>query len=258
VTLEYDRSKTWWYEVFHDKLYKDSNLAKFNLGRKLFNKRAIKFLSIDDNEVEATIDDGRKTTFEVKISFGRLKYFEAEALEDVFRNNMIMVSDLMNGFFSHELQKIMSDRGIDIFPGWEDLTYKCSCRKAKKCEHVATVLHRIFNETIFEPMLIFALRGITGKNAFSILLSDPDFEPAESHVNSELTIDHYQVKSSNCAFTGIDTLDYYGTEFGPVSLTDIKPSGLTDAMVFHGKMRDEFYEIFDGLTEVIRLSLKKY
>jgi uncharacterized Zn finger protein len=256
--MEFDKSKTWWHDHFHDKLYKDSNLTKFNLGRKLFNKRAIIFLSIYDNEVEASVYDGRKTNFEVKISFGRLKYFEAETLEGIFRNNMSMAADLINGNFSQELYKIMNGLSIDIFPGWDEMTYKCSCRKAKKCEHVATVLHRIFNETIFEPMLVFSLRGITCKNIFSILLNDPDFEIAESHVSSELTIDYYNVKNSKVAFSGIDPLKYYGTEFPEVSLSEVKPSGLTESMIFHGKMRDEFYEIYDGLTEILKLSLKKY
>jgi len=50
--LEFEKKDIWWYDAFYEKLYNDSNITKFNLGRKLFNKRAITYLSIEANNVE--------------------------------------------------------------------------------------------------------------------------------------------------------------------------------------------------------------
>jgi uncharacterized Zn finger protein len=256
--LEFDKNIIWWYDEFHDKLYKDSNITKFNLGRKLFNKRAIRYLSIDENEVSAVIYDGKKSYYDVKIAFSPLNYFNSEAIESIFRSNMNFATDLLNGIFSRELFELMTDRNIDIFPSWEDLEYKCSCRKSKKCEHVATVLHRVLNEIIFEPALIFTLRGYRCEEIFSIIAGDPDFKLAEITEPPELTIDHYTVKNSRFDVTEINPLIYYGVDIPEPDLSDIPDSRLTDSKLYYGKIRDEFYGIFDSLTEILKTNVKKF
>jgi uncharacterized Zn finger protein len=256
--LESENKEIWWYDAFYQKLYKDSNITKFNLGRKLFNKRAITYLSIERNEIEAVVFDGKKNFYDVKIHFAMLSYNEIQSLIPVFKENMHFAVDLINGVFPGELNECMKDRSIDIFPSWDDLTYKCSCRKAKKCEHTATVLHRIFNETIFEPLLLFNLRGLENKDLFSIFMNDPDFKLSEKKLPEEMCIENYKVKSSDFTTTGIDPSNYYGVEIPETDMSEIKESRLTCSKVFHGKIRDEFYELYDSMSEILKINTKKF
>lgn len=256
--MEFDKEKIWWFEKLQENFYKDANITKFNLGRKLFNKRAITYLSIEDNEVESVVYDGRKNYYEVNIVFSQMRYFEAESLLNMFSENMHLAVDLINGDLSYEFYRQLLDRQIEILPYWSDIKYKCSCRKTKKCEHVSTVLHRIFNETIFEPMLIFELRGIKCGNIFSIILNDPDYEMTELCFPEELSIEYYDVKSSNYDTSGIDPQNYYGVEFEAPEISLLKDSKLTESTIFHGKLREEFYDIYDNLSELIKININKY
>jgi uncharacterized Zn finger protein len=256
--LEFDHKNIWWYDTFYEKLYKDSNITKFNVGRKLFNKRAITYLSIEENEVEAVIYDGRKTSYDVKIQFSLMKYNDIESILKIFKDDTHYAIDLINGVFSTELKQTMTEKDIDIFPSWEDLNYRCSCRKTKKCEHTATVLHRIFNEVIFEPLLLFNLRGLKNSELFSIFMNDPDFCLSETNLPEEMKIDHYKVKSSDFETTNIEPSKYYGVEIPEIDIGEIKSSGLADSKVYHGKIRDEFYEIFDSMSELLKINTKKF
>ncbi len=256
--MEFDKNIIWWFDEFNDKLYKDANITKFNLGRKLFNKRAIRFLSIEENDVSAVIYDGKKTYYDVSIVLSPLNYRDSEAIDDIFRSDMSLAVDLVNGNFSRTLYDRLVDRNIDIFPSWSDLNYKCSCRKTKKCEHTATVLHRIMNEIIFEPSMIFTLRGYKCSDIFSLILGDPDFELSETEQRPELTIDHYEVKNSRFDVTGINPLIYYGIEIPDPDLSNVQESRLTDSRLYHGKIRDEFYGIYDSLTEILKINVKKF
>ncbi len=256
--MEYDRNLIWWYDEFHDKLYKDSNLTKFNMGRKLFNKRAVKYLSIDGNDVNAVIYDGKKNHYDVTLSFSILDYLSSESIKKIFAADMNLATDLLNGNFSKELKSQLSGSNIDLFPSWDDITYKCSCKKSKKCEHVATVIHRILNEIIFEPAMIFSLRGFNCDDIYSLLVEDPDFELAEIEQPPELTIEHYEVKNSRFDVTGINPLIYYGIDIPDPDLSDTPESGLTDSKLYFGKIRDEFYGIYQTLTEILKLNVKKF
>ncbi|MBU4485463.1 MAG: hypothetical protein KKD38_00915, partial [Candidatus Delongbacteria bacterium] len=183
---------------------------------------------------------------------------DIQSISALFSENMHLATDLINGIFSKELNKLLLDRNIDIFPSWDEITHRCSCGKTKKCEHTAAVLHRIFNEVIFEPMLLFSLRGLKCKDIFSIMLNDPDFGLSGIELPSELLIEHYNVKSSEFNVSGIDPLNYYGVEIPEIDLSDVKPSRLTDSRIYQGKIRDEFYEIYDSLSEMLKINIKKY
>jgi len=256
--LEFDRKEIWWYDTFYEKMYRESNITKFNLGRKLFNKRAITYLSIEDNEVEAVVYDGRKNYYDVKIHFSLLSYAEIETLTRLFKEDPHLAVDLINGNFTKELYYLILDKNISIFPSWDDMTYKCSCRKTKKCEHVATILHRIFNELIFEPLLLFNLIGYKCDDIFSVLMNDPDFSLSENKLPEQLTMDYYSVKSADFNTSNINPENYYGVEIPDIDLSGVKTSRLTDSKVFHGKIRDEFYEIYDSMTEILKINTKKF
>ncbi len=256
--MEIDKAKIWWYDDLYESFYKDANITKFNLGRKLFNKRAITYLSIEENEVEACVYDGKKHTYESKITFNRLSYNDKESLLAMIRDNIHLATDLLNGNYHKEFDKALSGRSIEMIPSWNDIKFRCTCKKAKKCEHVSTVLHRIFNETIYEPMLIFSLRGIHRKDIFSIILNDPDFEPSELRFPEELTMENYEVKSSRFDNSSIDTLIYYGKELPVMDFKLLKNSVLTTSSIFHGKMRDEFYDIYYTITDLVGKNVKKY
>lgn len=256
--MEFENKEVWWYDKFYEKLYNDSNITKFNLGRKLFNKRAITYLNIDKNEADALVFDGKKAYYDASVSFSLINYSELEILERIFRDNTHFALELINGVFSPELYRLMKDSNINIFPSWNDVTHKCSCKKVKKCEHVSAVLHRIFNEVIFEPLLLFNLRGLDTSVLFSIFMNDPDFTLSEILPPKEMTIDHYRVKSSAFDTSEIDPARYYGVEIPDADVSGIRSSELTESKVFHGKIREEFYDIYESMTDIIKTNIKKY
>ena len=256
--MEIDKEKIWWFDSIYNNFYKDANITKFNIGRKLFNKRAITYISIEENEVEACIYDGNKFTYESRITFNRLSYNDKESVLSFFRDNIHLAVDLMNGNYHKSFDDALASRNIDMIPSWDDVKFRCNCKKAKKCEHVSTVLHRLFNETIYEPMIIFSLRGIHKKDIFSIILNDPDFEPSDLSFPEELTIEHYEVNRSKFNTSLIDHSIYYGNELPKMDFKVLKKSGFTTSKIFHGKMRDEFYEIYHTITSLVRKNVTKY
>lgn len=215
-------------------------------------------MEIDGNEADAVIFDGKKNYYEVSLSFAPLNYNDSETISQLFKSDFGYAADIVNGIFPKKFYDMMKDRSVDIFPSWSDLNYKCSCKKAKKCEHVSAVIHRIMNEIIFEPSMLFTLRGYRCDDIFSLLANDPDFMLAEAVQPKELTIDHYSVKSSPFDVTGINPLIYYGVDILDPDLTDVQESKITDSRLYHGKIRDEFYGIFDSLTEILKTNVKKF
>ncbi|MBN2790865.1 MAG: hypothetical protein JXR69_11790 [Candidatus Delongbacteria bacterium] len=253
-----NHSHIWWHDAIYQKFYENSNITKFNLGRKLFNKRAITYFEIDEACVEAVVFDGKKGYYEVTIEFKPIAGILREKLIELIKDRMDNVLDIINGKFSKEFYDEMKDIGIDIFPGWANFTYRCTCKKSKKCDHVATVLHRIINEVTFNPILIFALRGISIENIYQIILDDEDFEMEDIELPEELTPEFYSVGSSPHDETAITPNEYYGTEINLSMLDDIKESYLKYSQVYHGKIRDEFYDIYKNITKYLKVNIKKF
>lgn len=215
-------------------------------------------MDIDGTDVEAVVYDGKKNYYDVRISFAPLNYSDSETIGNLFRSDFGFAADIVNGMFSEKFYEILKDRSVDIFPFWPDLNYRCSCKKTKKCEHVAAVIHRILNEIIYEPAMLFTLRGYKCDDIFSLLSGDPDFILAEAVQPEELTIEHYSVKNSKFDASGINPLIYYGSEIPDPDLSDITESRITDSRIYHGKIRDEFYGIFESLTEILKTNVKKF
>ena len=248
----------WWHDLQYDKFYENSNITKFNLGRKLFNKRAITYFEIEENSVEAVVFDGKKGYFEVNIDFKPIAGILREKLMEIIKDRMDNILDIINGNFDKKFYEELKENGIEIFPGWANFTYKCNCKKSKKCDHVATVLHRITNEVTYNPILIFALRGISIDDIYRIILDDEDYEIDELELPKELTPEYYSVKSSSEDEASIDPTKYYGTDFRLFDLSEIKESYLKYSQVFHGKIRDEFYDIYEDITRYLRQNIKKF
>ncbi|MCK4980839.1 MAG: hypothetical protein KAS62_10620 [Candidatus Delongbacteria bacterium] len=248
----------WWHDRIYEKFYENSNITKFNLGRKLFNKRAITYFYIEDQSIEAVVFDGKKGYFEIDINFKPLPEGQREKLLGFIRDRMDHVLDIINGNFRKEFYQELKDKGIEIFPDWSDFTYKCNCKKSKKCDHIATVLHRIINEVTFNPILLFALRGVSIEDIYKIILDDDDFEIEDSELPDELTPEYYTVGRSSYDETTLKPNKYYGTNIQLEGIDDIKESYLKYSQVYHGKIRDEFYDIYEDITKYLKQNVKKF
>jgi uncharacterized Zn finger protein len=124
----------WWHDLQYEKFYENSNITKFNLGRKLFNKRAITNFEIEVSSVEAVVFDGKKSYYEVNIDFKPIAGILREKLMDLIKNRMDNVLNIINGDFKKEFYEELKENGIEIFPGWANFTYKCNCKKSKRCQ----------------------------------------------------------------------------------------------------------------------------
>ncbi|MCK5760152.1 MAG: hypothetical protein KAH33_02580 [Candidatus Delongbacteria bacterium] len=248
----------WWHNLIYEKFYENSNITKFNLGRKLFNKRAITYFEIEEQSVEAVVFDGKKGYFEIELEFKPLLEDQRDKLLELIKDGMDNVLDIINGDFRKEFYQELKDNGIDIFPDWSDFKYKCNCKKSKKCDHIATVLHRIINEVTFNPILVFALRGVSIEDIYKIILDDDDFELAEIKLPEELTPEYYTVGRAPVDESEPKPKEYYGTSIKLSGVDDIKESYLKYSQVYHGKIRDEFYDIYEDLTKYLKQNVKKF
>lgn len=248
----------WWHDLIYEKFYENSNITKFNLGRKLFNKRAITYFEIEDQSIEAIVFDGKKGYFEIDITFKPLHRDQSYKLLEMIKDGMDNVLDIFNGKFNKNFYLELKNKGIDIFPGWSDFTYKCNCRKSKKCDHIATVLHRIINEVTFNPILLFSLRGVSIEEIYQIILDDTDFELNDPKLPKELTPEYYTVGRSPYDEPTIKPTKYYGTDIKLGDMDDIKESYLKFSQVYHGKIRDEFYDIYEDITKYLKQNVKKF
>ena len=248
----------WWHDLIYEKFYENSNITKFNLGRKLFNKRAITYFEIEDQSVEAVVFDGKKGYFEIDINFKPLPEYQRKKLLKLIKDGMDNVLDIINGTFSKEFYQELKSNLIEIFPNWSDFNYKCNCKKSKKCDHIATVLHRIINEVTFNPILLFALRGISIEDIYRIILDDEYFEIEEAELPEELTPEYYTVERSSFDEESIKPNRYYGTDIKLGDMSDIKESYLKFSQVYHGKIRDEFYDIYEDITKYLKQNVKKF
>ncbi|MDA3885247.1 MAG: hypothetical protein PF638_06595 [Candidatus Delongbacteria bacterium] len=253
-----NHEQNWWHYAVYEKFYENSNITKFNLGRKLFNKRAITYFEIEDRTVEAVVFDGKKGYFEIEIEFKPIAGILRQKLIELIKDRMDNILDIINGKFSKEFYELLKENGIEIFPGWANFSYKCNCKKSKKCDHVATVLHRITNEVTFNPILIFALRGISIENIYQIILNDDDFELSEIELPEELTNSYYEVGSSPHDEGTIKLARYYGNDIPFTDADDIKDSYLKYSQIYHGKIRDEFYDIYEDITKYLKQNIKKF
>jgi uncharacterized Zn finger protein len=73
--------------------------------------------------------------------------------------------ELLQGRFSKGVMERLCRQGAGLFPAPKDIEFSCSCPDgAYMCKHVAAVLYGIGARLDTEPELLFALRGVEGRD----------------------------------------------------------------------------------------------
>ena len=150
----------WWSKRFLDALHQmgmDNRLAR---GRTYARKGQVMKLSVNDGVVDAEVQGSRTRPYEITIGIRQWDETKWNKVVSAIADQAIYSAQMLAGEMPCEIEEIVKNAGLFLFPKGDDLDTDCSCPDyANPCKHIAAVYYILAEQFDKDPFLIFAMRG---------------------------------------------------------------------------------------------------
>ncbi len=147
-------------------------------GRTYARNGSVLHLGVSPGSVEALVSGS--SLYEVRIGVDPLAESLWQAIKEKCAGQVASMLELLQGQFSGQVMKIVTDRATGLFPQPSQIRLSCDCPDgARMCKHVAAVLYGVGNRLDDQPELLFRLRGVDPMELFSFGLNLPVARGAE-------------------------------------------------------------------------------
>jgi len=153
-------ARTFWGEGWCNHLEKFSDYEnRLPRGRSYVRNGSVCHLAIDKGRIDAIVSGS--DLYEVKILIKTMAKGKWDYIRQSCTGRIGSLLELLQGRFSDEVMKVVTDRKDGLFPLPGEMTFECSCPDwAVMCKHVAAVLYGVGARLDTSPELIFKLRGV--------------------------------------------------------------------------------------------------
>jgi uncharacterized Zn finger protein len=128
-------------------------------GRTYVRNGSVCHLDIGRGRVDAIVSGS--DLYEVTISIKTIPKGKWDYIRTSCTGRIGSLLELLQGRFSDEAMKVVTDRHDGLFPLPGEMTFDCTCPDwAVMCKHVAAVLYGVGARLDDSPELIFELRGV--------------------------------------------------------------------------------------------------
>jgi len=160
--------RSWWAAEWMRRIEAMGLKGRLGRGKNYALLGQVVSMEIEDSRVTARVQGTRPEPYVVTISF-RTPDADARArIVRAIRREPMLVARLLADDLPTEIERILRDENLDLFPGGKlapgvyDMTTACSCPDyANPCKHTAAALLILGEEIARRPATLLGLRGIT-------------------------------------------------------------------------------------------------
>jgi len=153
--------RTWWGEQWLNALNSIDPAKRLERGRGYANQGLVKSINIYGNIIQARVQGKRIRPYSVNIIIPPFLEEGKPLFIDEVKDNMLLLSRLLNRELPQELLEIAEKTNLKIFPqSWKDMQINCNCPDwTVPCKHIAAVVYMVANEIDQDPFLVFKLHN---------------------------------------------------------------------------------------------------
>lgn len=182
---------TWWGKKWVEILSRFEGDQRMSRGRAYARAEMVKRFQIENGKITADVQ-GSSGKYKVKIDFERFCDKDWNIILDKLNTVPIVLSKLLNNEMPEDIEQIT---GYSFVP--DSFNSKCSCPDyANPCKHIAAVFYTLADEIDYDPMSLFALRGMEKESIFAKLGMADDSDADEAFAQpSDIAADGVGQKS---------------------------------------------------------------
>ncbi len=153
-------ARTFWGEAWCDHLEKFSDYEnRLPRGRTYVRNGSVCHLAISKGSVEAIVSGSE--LYNIKIDIKPLSAKKWGKVREQCTGQIGSMLELLQGRFSDNVMKIVTDQKSGLFPQPSEITLTCNCPDwAEMCKHIAAVLYGVGSRLDHQPELLFLLRNV--------------------------------------------------------------------------------------------------
>jgi uncharacterized Zn finger protein len=128
-------------------------------GRTYVRNGSVIDLKIQPGEVQAKVMGSE--LYQLSVTIDKLPAKRWKAVKSRCQGGIGSLIELLQGRFSDEIMKVVTDPGEGLFPRPGEMRFRCDCPDwAGMCKHIAAALYGIGARLDQSPELLFRLRGV--------------------------------------------------------------------------------------------------
>ena len=128
-------------------------------GRTYVRNGSVCHLAIERGKVAAIVSGSE--LYNVNVTIKELRAASWRSVKKRTSGQIGSLIELLQGKFSDNIMKVVTDPRSGMFPLKKEISYRCSCPDwASMCKHVAAVLYGVGARLDAQPELLFMLRGV--------------------------------------------------------------------------------------------------
>lgn len=167
-------ARSFWGKAWCEHLESFSDYSnRLPRGRTYVRNGSVCHLAVMPGVVEALVSGS--SMYEVNVKIESLDPKLWQAIKEKCAGQVSSMLELLQGQFSSQVMKIVTERHTGLFPQPSQIRLNCSCPDgARMCKHVAAVLYGVGSRLDEHPEFLFLLRGVEPLELFSCGLKLPD------------------------------------------------------------------------------------
>ncbi len=153
-------ARTFWGEAWCDHLEKFSDYEnRLPRGRSYVRNGSVCHLAISKGKIEAIVSGSE--LYNINIDIAPLPARKWKKVRDQCAGQIGSILELLQGRFSDNVMKIVTDPKNGLFPQPREIKLACDCPDwAEMCKHIAAVLYGVGARLDHQPELLFLLRNV--------------------------------------------------------------------------------------------------
>ena len=172
-------ARTFWGEAWCGHLEKFSDYEnRLPRGRTYVRNGSVCHLAISEGSIEAIVSGSE--LYNINIDITPLPAKKWKKVRDQCAGQIGSILELLQGRFSDNVMKIVTDPENGLFPQPHEIKLNCDCPDwADMCKHVAAVLYGVGARLDQQPELLFLLRDVDQKALISVELDIKSATPGK-------------------------------------------------------------------------------
>ena len=173
---------TWWGDAFLSTIEEFTDINRLQRGRRYANSQKVKSFDIDGDRVVAKVKGSinpyygvhKEPLYTTKLEFKPINRAKWTALIAIMASKVSVLSRLLAGEIPDNIEECFKPLGLHLLPQKGDFNSQCSCPDwSNPCKHIAGVYYLIAAELDRDPLVLFALRGLSKEDLLTELAKTP-------------------------------------------------------------------------------------
>ncbi|MDI1462871.1 SWIM zinc finger family protein [Catellatospora sp. KI3] len=152
---------TWWSRRFLAAIESPQTSGRLTRGRSYARTGQVLSLAITAGKVTAPVQGSRQQPYDVVLSVPVFRPADWKRIVAALAGQAAFSAALLAGQMPQDIEEVLDDLGISLFPTPRQLKNECSCPDwGNPCKHAAAVCYLLAERFDADPFAILALRGM--------------------------------------------------------------------------------------------------